>query len=128
MNATPAGDGIDATLVTALKPYLETRNLLIAVSGGPDSTALMHAAARSGAAHPIQVATVDHRLRAEGGVEARNVGITARALGLRHHILSWDGDKPSRGYSSRRTPGALRPPGGMRDGDRRGHNTDGPYG
>lgn len=100
MNATPAGDGIDATLAAALKPYLETRYLLIAVSGGPDSTALMHAAARSGAAHPIQVATVDHRLRAEGGVEARNVGITAQALGLRHHILTWDGDKPSRGIQA----------------------------
>lgn len=100
MNVAPSSDGIDATLAAALKPYLEARHLLIAVSGGPDSTALMHAAARFGPAHPVQVATVDHRLRAEGAAEAQNVGITAQALGLRHHILTWDGDKPSRGIQA----------------------------
>ncbi|MCC0809228.1 tRNA lysidine(34) synthetase TilS [Methylobacterium sp. W2] len=100
MSVAPSSDGIDATLAAALKPYLETGHLLIAVSGGPDSTALMHAAARFGPAHPVQVATVDHRLRTEGAAEAQNVGITARALGLRHHILTWDGDKPSRGIQA----------------------------
>ncbi|KQO51974.1 tRNA lysidine(34) synthetase TilS [Methylobacterium sp. Leaf85] len=100
MNAAPSSDGIDATLAVALMPYLRSSRLLIAVSGGPDSTALMHAAARLGSAHPIQVATVDHRLRAEGGDEARSVGLTARSLGLSHHILTWDGDKPSRGIQA----------------------------
>ncbi|WP_027174055.1 tRNA lysidine(34) synthetase TilS [Methylobacterium sp. 10] len=102
MNAAPSGDrdGIDATLAAALKPYLESCSLLIAVSGGPDSTALMHASARFGSVQPIQVATVDHRLRAEGHTEALSVGLVAKSLGLSHHILTWDGDKPSRGIQA----------------------------
>lgn len=100
MNAASSSYGIDATLAAALKPYLESCRLLIAVSGGPDSTALMHAASRFGAVHPIQVATVDHRLRTEGHAEALSVGLAAKSLGLSHHILTWDGDKPHRGIQA----------------------------
>jgi tRNA(Ile)-lysidine synthase len=75
--------------------------LVLAVSGGPDSTALMVAAARwrerlkSG---PKLVAvTVDHGLRAESAREAAAVGRLARQLGLAHRTLRWTGKKPSTG-------------------------------
>src|ERR1700709_2832905 len=67
--------------------------LVLAVSGGPDSIALMWLAARwrSSLAHgPRLVAvTVDHGLRAEAAAEAREVKRLARALDLEHRTLRW---------------------------------------
>jgi tRNA(Ile)-lysidine synthase len=75
--------------------------LLLAVSGGPDSIALMWLAARwrSGLVRgPRLVAvTVDHGLRAEAAVEAREVKRLARTLGLEHRTLRWTGPKPNAG-------------------------------
>ena len=72
-------------------------SLLLAVSGGPDSVALMLLAARwaGRAGRRIDVATVDHGLRAGSGEEAAIVGDWARALGFAHHRLVWTGEKPS---------------------------------
>lgn len=72
--------------------------LLVAVSGGPDSTALMGALAawagpRSGP--PLRVATVDHGLRPESRAEAEAVREAAAALGLPHAVLAWT-DRPAR--------------------------------
>jgi len=64
--------------------------VLLAVSGGPDSTALMRAAAGWSGAPPLFVATVDHGLRAEARAEAEAVGAAAARLGLPHAILSWE--------------------------------------
>jgi len=54
-------------------PLVGARSLLIAVSGGPDSTALLlmavEWAARRGKIR-IEAATVDHGLRPESGAEA----------------------------------------------------------
>ena len=58
----------------------------IAVSGGGDSVALMHLAARRGG-HALRVATVDHGLRPEAAEEARGVAAAAAALGLPHDTL-----------------------------------------
>ncbi len=71
--------------------------ILLAVSGGPDSVALMLLAAQwaGRAQRRIEVATVDHGLRANSGAEARIVGDWARALGFVHHHLVWAGEKPS---------------------------------
>jgi tRNA(Ile)-lysidine synthase len=71
--------------------------LVLAVSGGPDSTALMLLAARwrDHARVPLAVASVDHGLRAEASAEARKVGEWAAALGLPHAILNWRGEKPA---------------------------------
>lgn len=75
--------------------------LLLAVSGGPDSVALMWLAARwrrSLARGPeLTVVTVDHGLRPEAAREAREVKRLARELGLSHRTLRWRGDKPSTG-------------------------------
>jgi len=59
----------------------------IAVSGGPDSLALLALAA---AARPglIEAATVDHGLRAESRAEADMVACVCRTLGVSHQILT----------------------------------------
>lgn len=75
--------------------------IVLAVSGGPDSTALLWLAARwrkrlrNG---PKLVAvTVDHGLRAEARAEARAVKALAGSLGIAHTTLRWTGKKPVRG-------------------------------
>ena len=78
------------------------RRLLVAVSGGADSMALMHllhdwVTWRQGRAPGLVVATVDHGLRAESDREAQWIGQQARALGLPHVTLPWLGDKPRTG-------------------------------
>jgi len=78
-----------------------TPALVLAVSGGPDSTALMLLAARWRTARkkgPKLIAvTVDHGLRQEAKAEAAAVGRLARKLGLTHRILRWTGAKPATG-------------------------------
>ncbi len=75
--------------------------LVLAVSGGPDSTALMVLAARWRKmlkAKPRLIAvTVDHGLRKEAKREAANVGRLARKLGIAHRTLRWTGTKPKTG-------------------------------
>ena len=72
--------------------------LLLAVSGGPDSTALMLMAvewARAESRPKLYTATVDHGLRKESAAEAAEVGRLAEILGAPHAILRWEGDKPA---------------------------------
>jgi tRNA(Ile)-lysidine synthase len=75
--------------------------LLLAVSGGPDSTALMVLAARWRAAlargPQLLAVTVDHGLRAESGREARAAKALAARLGIRHRTMRWTGPKPATG-------------------------------
>src|SRR5258705_11724283 len=75
--------------------------IVLAVSGGPDSIALMWLAARwrsTLARGPRLVAvTVDHGLRAEAAAEAREVKRLARILDLPHRTLRWNGAKPRTG-------------------------------
>lgn len=68
----------------------------LAVSGGSDSLAMMHAFAEARAAclenkPELLIASVDHQLRAEAGAEARFVAQCAARLGLRHQVLLWRG-------------------------------------
>jgi tRNA(Ile)-lysidine synthase len=100
--AEPGGEPFADTELDSLFSDLEHRHrVLLAVSGGPDSTALLVLAhrwrveRRSG---PIIVAaTVDHRLRPHSRREAANVAKLAKPLGIEHHILVWSGRKPSKG-------------------------------
>jgi tRNA(Ile)-lysidine synthase len=75
--------------------------IVLAVSGGPDSIALMWLAARWRRAlsrGPLLVAvTVDHGLRAEAAREARDVKRLARALDISHRTMRWTGAKPKSG-------------------------------
>ena len=78
----------------------EARPLIaVAVSGGPDSLALLllaqrWARQRGGEARAL---TVDHGLRPESAEEARVVAGWLAARGIPHEILVWSGDKPMSG-------------------------------
>src|SRR3954463_16693458 len=75
--------------------------IVLAVSGGPDSIALMWLAARWRRAlrrGPQLIAvTVDHGLRPEAAREARDVKQLAKTLDLPHRTLRWTGAKPRTG-------------------------------
>jgi tRNA(Ile)-lysidine synthase len=80
------------------------RHLLVAVSGGSDSVALLHllhdwSSARGGPL--LTVATIDHGLRIESANEARLVGDLTEKLGLKHIIRTWEGEKPASGLSQK---------------------------
>ena len=78
--------------------------LVLAVSGGPDSTSLMLLAARWRDAlktKPALIAvTVDHGLRKELKHEAAAVARLARKLKIAHRTLRWTGRKPSAGLQN----------------------------
>ena len=75
--------------------------LVLAVSGGPDSTALLMLAARWCAAlkngPQLLAVTVDHGLRAQSAAEANAVKRLACKLGVPHKTLRWTGRKPATG-------------------------------
>ncbi len=75
--------------------------LVLAVSGGPDSVALMWLAARWRRAlkrGPDLIAvTIDHGLRPEAAREARDVKRLAASLDIPHRTLRWTGAKPKTG-------------------------------
>lgn len=75
--------------------------IALAVSGGSDSLALMHLAARWAGLRRLAVLTVDHGLRPASALEAERVARWAEALGLKHAILRWEGDKPSTGIQAK---------------------------
>src|SRR5215204_6097901 len=61
--------------------------LVLAASGGPDSTALMILAAGWPDRPPTLVVTVDHGLRAESASEAALAAENAERLGLAHRTM-----------------------------------------
>lgn len=75
--------------------------IVLAVSGGPDSIALMWLAARwrrASVRGPRLIAvTVDHGLRPAAAREACDVKRLARDLGLAHRTMRWTGTKPKTG-------------------------------
>jgi len=66
--------------------------VLVAVSGGPDSTALLHGLQHLASRLPIQLvaAVVDHGLRSESAAEAALVAERCRAIGVDCEILKVD--------------------------------------
>jgi tRNA(Ile)-lysidine synthase len=76
-----------------LAPLWKFPRVALAVSGGPDSVALMELAAHGretrGGRPELIVLTVDHGLRPESRAEAEQVGRRAASLGLPHVILTW---------------------------------------
>ena len=73
-------------LVRDLLPGGET--IGIALSGGGDSTALLHLALAAGLR--VEAVTVDHRLRAESAPEAAGVAAACAGLGVPHQVRVWD--------------------------------------
>jgi len=64
--------------------------IAVAVSGGPDSLALLLLAHRAFGSR-VRVLTVDHGLRAEAADEAALVAKYAASLGITHQTLRWNG-------------------------------------
>jgi tRNA(Ile)-lysidine synthase len=92
------GDGEANALFRGLE---DLPGLVLAVSGGPDSTALLVLAARWAKrlkrAPKLIAVTVDHGLRPEAAREATMVKELARRLGVPHRTLRWRGRKPRAG-------------------------------
>jgi tRNA(Ile)-lysidine synthase len=91
--------GADAKRLFA--DWKHVSSLVLAVSGGPDSTALLWLAAkwRGGLKRPprLLAVTVDHGLRRESRSEALAVARLAKALDIEHRTLRWRGPKPETG-------------------------------
>jgi tRNA(Ile)-lysidine synthase len=94
----------DAALLSAFHSLGAFPSAALAVSGGPDSVALMHLAMRwhalSSSMAGLTILTVDHGLRPESGDEAAFVCEEAAKLGLRHETLPWRGAKPKTGVQA----------------------------
>src|SRR3712207_4808333 len=70
-----------------------SRGLVLAASGGPDSTALMILGARWAERPPALVVSIDHGLRPEGAAEGAPAAANAKRLGLPSRIVrapEWD--------------------------------------
>lgn len=77
--------------------------LLVAVSGGPDSVALLvllAAWAQMPGRPSLHAATVDHGLRPESADEAAGVAALCAKLGVGHVTLRWEGLKPASGVQA----------------------------
>lgn len=93
-----------SALPAVFAPVAQEAVIGLAVSGGPDSLALMLLAREW--THGLEfrpqliVYTVDHGLRPEAAAEALFVLATAKRLGLEARVLHWDGDKPRTGIQA----------------------------
>jgi tRNA(Ile)-lysidine synthase len=75
------------------RPLGDGERLAVAVSGGPDSLALL-VLAHAAFGDRIVALTVDHALRAASANEAAAVAAICAARGTAHVTLVWDGAKP----------------------------------
>ncbi len=103
-NAMPDDDNSPISAQDAKRLFADWKTapaIVLAVSGGPDSIALMWLAARWRSAltrGPRLIAvTVDHGLRPEAAREAREVKRLARTLDLAHRTMRWTDTKPKTG-------------------------------
>ncbi len=76
--------------------------ILVAISGGSDSTGLLLLLSEVLKAAPnarisLCAATVDHALRSGSADEARDVAALCGSLGIPHHTIVWQGEKPKTG-------------------------------
>jgi len=104
--AVSAGAAVsDAEADLLFADLVDQPAVVLAVSGGPDSTALLWLAARWRKRHrrgPALIAiTVDHGLRPEARREAAAVKRLAKHLGITHRTLRWSGRKPTTGLQQR---------------------------
>lgn len=88
-----------------LEPFAKEKVVAVAVSGGPDSTALLCVAAQWRASRKggpdVLALTVDHGLRKGSSREANAVKQLAKKLGIAHRTLRWIGDKPRTGLQEK---------------------------
>jgi len=93
-----AGSALDIDLDPSLifAKWTGAAGVLLAVSGGPDSLALLLMASiwSRDSGTLVFAATVDHGLRPEAAEEAAYVGEICAALGVPHAVLTWRGPHP----------------------------------
>ena len=92
----------EAAVSRFLQSLAGPTRILVAISGGSDSTGLLVALAEAVKADPhskfcLCAATVDHDLRAGSADEARDVAAFCQSLSIPHRILVWRGTKPKSG-------------------------------
>lgn len=79
---------VEDRLVALIRDRLPADQTIgVALSGGGDSTALLHLCLRAGLG--VEAVTVDHRLRPDSAGEAAAVAAFCRALGVRHEVRVW---------------------------------------
>ncbi|WP_457298390.1 tRNA lysidine(34) synthetase TilS [Phyllobacterium sp. P5_D12] len=107
MNVPPtnANQDIDPASVFDAIDFKELRSVIVAVSGGSDSLALLYLLISYRAAQStfpkIIAVTIDHGLRPESADEAHFVAGLCKTAGIEHRILNWDGPKPDTGLSAK---------------------------
>jgi tRNA(Ile)-lysidine synthase len=92
-------DTIDLAINSFLSRLKRPCHILVAYSGGGDSTGLLVALSErlqreASGSVTLVAATIDHGLRAGSAEEAEGAGNLCRALGVAHHVLTWGGEKP----------------------------------
>ncbi|WP_146002579.1 tRNA lysidine(34) synthetase TilS [Telmatospirillum siberiense] len=100
--AAPLDAADFALRMNSLGPFESGPVLAVGVSGGADSLALCllaedWARARGGR---VEALIVDHALRSESAAEALQVAGWLAERGISHHILRWEGAKPSSGVQA----------------------------
>lgn len=85
-----------------LNSLVKPAHILVAISGGSDSTGLLIALAEqlkslSLSDVTLSAATIDHGLRAASVDEARDVAALCSRHGIGHFVRRWDGEKPETG-------------------------------
>jgi len=92
----------DAAAADFIHSLFKPAHILVAISGGSDSTGLLAALAERLKLFPnsnitLSAATIDHGLRAESADEARHVAALCTSLGVPHIVRRWQGEKPKNG-------------------------------
>ncbi len=85
-----------------LDSLVKPSRILVAISGGSDSTGLLLALAEALEPTPntkisLCAVTVDHALRTESADEAQQVAALCRSIDIPHTTMIWRGKKPSAG-------------------------------
>ncbi len=90
--------GAAARMLSALK---RPSHILVAISGGSDSTGLLVALASEikaqGLPHKLSAVTIDHDLRPGSAAEAASVSELCARLAIAHVTRRWQGEKPGSG-------------------------------
>jgi tRNA(Ile)-lysidine synthase len=105
-NAAPTAQPLTAAEANILfSDLVSAPAVVLAISGGPDSTALLLLVAKWRAKRKqgpeLLAVTVDHGLRKEAAAEARQVARLAKQLDVPHRTLRWTGKKPKSGLQEK---------------------------
>ena len=86
-------DAVEARFQAAIAAGTPSdKTIGLAVSGGGDSIALMHLAARTRVPQTLRAISVDHGFRPEAKDEIALVAAQAKALGIDHTVVQWAWD------------------------------------